>query len=531
MIVADSHAEAGVTEGAASISLFSAFRQSAAEFPDTELTLALETEVVRISLSEVVARGERLAGGLDRLGLRQGDVIAVQLPACVEWILLCVAVARIGGVLLPAIPSLGARDLGFILKESSARMLVTRPSWRGVPCADLVAEAGDLPPSMQHLVTGVAPDRRVIGWDAIEGETPPANEPAIRPDDVALLLYTSGTTSDPKGALHSQAAVLAEVRSVKAFKAQWPAGPTLSPWPPGHMAGTLSMLRFLINASPTVLLEKWDAERCAALIETEQVIATTTTPFHLASLLDAADRTDHDISSLKDIQCGSAPVSPALVERCAVRGLTTYRSYGSTEHPTVTYGSIFDPLEKRLTTEGRLMPGVELRTCDDDGILLPLGAEGEIVTRGPDMFSGYVKASLDSEAFLPGGWYRTGDIGCLDDEGYLIITDRKKDIIIRGGENISSREVEDVLGAHPDIAEASVVAAKDIRMGEIVCAFIVERPGRSVALADLASFFAAQGLARHKTPERLVKVGALPRNPTGKVLKAELRARLEAISS
>jgi non-ribosomal peptide synthetase component E (peptide arylation enzyme) len=182
-----------------------------------------------------------------------------------------------------------------------------------------------------------------------------------------------------------------------------------------------------------------------------------------------------------------------------------------------------DPLDKQLHTEGRAMAGAELRFVGDDGQDVPVGQEGEIATRGPDLFQGYFDPALNASAFLPGGWYRTGDIGRLDAGGYLLITDRKKDIIIRGGENISSREVEDLLLRHPSIADVAVVAAKDGRMGEVVMACVVLRPGNQITLKSIRDFFVSSGVAKQKTPERLVIVDALPRNASGKVLKHELR--------
>jgi acyl-CoA synthetase (AMP-forming)/AMP-acid ligase II len=218
-------------------------------------------------------------------------------------------------------------------------------------------------------------------------------------------------------------------------------------------------------------------------------------------------------------------VPSTLIERCAARGLNTFRSYGSSEHPTVTTGFPTDAMEKRLTTEGKAMAGSEMRFVNDDGDDVAEGADGEIVTRGSELFAGYFDSSLNAAAMLPGGWYRTGDIGHLDPDGYLVISDRKKDIIIRGGENISSREVEDIILADPTVLDAAVVAWPDARMGEIVCAFVIPRPGFEVTLESVRAHFAQAGTARQKTPERVALIDELPRNSTGKVLKHELRAR------
>jgi acyl-CoA synthetase (AMP-forming)/AMP-acid ligase II len=252
------------------------------------------------------------------------------------------------------------------------------------------------------------------------------------------------------------------------------------------------------------------------------------TPFHLTGVLDAADRDARDLSSLTDIVLGATPVPSALIERCAGRGMRPYRSYGSSEMPSVTMGRPDDPLEKRLTTEGRPMPGAEIRFVDDEGNDV---VEGELAVRGPELFLGYADEALNQNAFLPGGWFLTGDIGRFDPDGFLRITDRKKDVIIRGGENIASREVEEVLASHPAIREAAVVAAPDARMGEVVCAFVIAQPGAKVTLESIGAHFAAAGIARQKTPERIVLVEDFPRNSTGKIMKNELRDQVRTMAA
>ena len=215
----------------------------------------------------------------------------------------------------------------------------------------------------------------------------------------------------------------------------------------------------------------------------------------------------------------------ALIRRADGFGIGAFRCYGSSEHPTISSGRPEDPLHKRADTDGRICPGTEVRIVDDDGRDVAIGEAGEILTRGPEVFSGYTNAEF-TRASMADGWFRTGDVGRLDADGYLTITDRKKDIIVRGGENISSKEVEDVLSAHPAIAEAAAVGAPDETYGERVCAFVVVNPGRRFDLADAAAHFADCGLARQKTPERIVVVSELPRTASGKIQKHVLREQL-----
>jgi acyl-CoA synthetase (AMP-forming)/AMP-acid ligase II len=286
------------------------------------------------------------------------------------------------------------------------------------------------------------------------------------------------------------------------------------------------MFRFLAAGVPLVLMDQWDAALAAELVEKHRITSSSGTPFHLSGMMEAADRTGRDLSSLRHYLVGAAPVPTSLVERCKAQNLAVYHCYGSSEHPTVTSGTVDDPLDKQLNTEGRAIPGSEMRFVDDDGKDVPAGCDGEICTRGPELFLGYLDATLNETAFLPGGWYRTGDIGRLDEDGYLLITDRKKDIIIRGGENISSKEVENILLAHPSIAEVAVVAAPDDRMGEVVRACVVLRENKTLDLEAVRAFFSSAGIAKQKTPERLTIHDVLPRNASGKVLKHVLRATI-----
>jgi len=510
--------------------LYEAYDCAALTRPEALLLVWTEAGLERISLPDCLDQGRQVAEGLRRLGVGKGHVIATQLPQSLELIVVEVAAARLGAIVLTVVPTFGANELGYILRESGAKAFVSRTHWRKADVRQRLIDCGDLPALAAHVICRAEAPAGTIAWSSLLGPTTsdaPYAEAA--PDDVSFLLYTSGTTADPKGVQHTHRSLLAEIRSTEALLGPHAQGVAMSPWPTGHIAGALTNLRFLALGRTTICMEHWEASACADLLQLLGATYGSGTPYHLTGLLDAADAAGHSLATLKAFQTGAAPVPPSLVARCAARGLATFRAYGSTEHPTSTFGSPDDPLEKRLTTEGRVVPGVELRFLDDDGQDMAAGEDGEIVTRGPDMFAGYTKAELNEAALLPGHWCRSGDVGHLDAEGYLVLTDRKKDIIIRGGENISSREVEDHLHAHPAVAEAAAVAAPDARMGEIVCAFVVTRPGQDIDIAEVDRWFGARGLARHKTPERLELIDALPRNATGKVLKHELRRRLRGL--
>lgn len=493
-----------------------AMTAAAARAPGAALTVASDRLPCTTTLGDVVAAGRRMGTRMTAAGVGRGDIIACMLANWREWLVVAVASAQAGAVMLPVVTIYGAKELGFILRQSGARWLFTPDRFRNVDYAQVVADCGDLPAIDRHIAIG--PD-----FAALEANGPIADPVPVDANDLALLVYTSGTTADPKGVMHSARGFLAELETMRAMRAGGDDDAVISPWPPGHVAGALSMYRFLCQGTPLILMDQWDAALAAQLIDRHKVTSSSGTPFHLSGMLAAADTHGYDLTSLRQYLVGAAPVPPSLIERCQAQRLAVYHCYGSSEHPTVTSGVLDDPLDKQLHTEGRAIAGSEMRFVDDDGHDAAPGEDGEICTRGPELFLGYLDPVLNEAAFLPGGWYRTGDIGRLDEGGYLLITDRKKDIIIRGGENISSKEVEAVLLAHPAVLDAAVVAAKDERMGEVVRACVVLAPGGSLTLDEVRDHFFASGIAKQKTPERLSIVDELPRNASGKVLKHELR--------
>jgi acyl-CoA synthetase (AMP-forming)/AMP-acid ligase II len=288
----------------------------------------------------------------------------------------------------------------------------------------------------------------------------------------------------------------------------------------------LGLLRPLTAGGTTVVMDRWSARAAAALIEEHGLTTSAGTPFYLITLLDHAEGSGRDISSLRLYLVGAAAVPPSLVQRAEAAGIVTWRTYGMTEHPAISSGSPLDPADKRTFTDGKPGPGNEVRLVDAEGNDVAHGEEGEVVARGPKQFLGYRDAALDDDCFL-GSWFRTGDLGRFDPDGYLVITDRVKDVIIRGGENISAREVEDLLASHPDVGEVAVAPAPDPIWGEVVCAFVLPRAGSPAPDLDaLVAHTAAAGLASHKAPARLVLVDDFPRTAAGKVRKRDLRRLL-----
>jgi cyclohexanecarboxylate-CoA ligase len=324
---------------------------------------------------------------------------------------------------------------------------------------------------------------------------------------------------------HTTNTLVAEIRTTAEALGERE-GVNLAAFPAGHIAGVLGLLRMVLLGTPTVCMDQWDPSLAAHLVEAHGVTTTAGAPFFLSSMLDAADAEHRDLASLRNYMVGAASVPRSLVERADAIGIPVYRAYGSSEHPVITTGCSAHRLDQRAGTDGALTPGNEMRILDADGQEVGVDEDGEIVSRGPELFVGYTDPALNSESFLPGGWFRTGDIGRLDREGHLTITDRKKDVLIRGGENVASKEVEDILMTHPSVVEAAVVGMPDERYGERVAAFVQLRDGAVLGLDDVRSHFALAGVAKQKIPEYLILVDDFPRSLSGKIRKVDLRAQL-----
>lgn len=500
-----------------------ALAAAAARSPNTSFRFCSEGGVRETSASELCRDGFRMAGALCGLGVQRGDVFAVALPTSYETAVAYIAALAAGAVLLPIVHTYGPAEFGFMLRQSAARWLVIPDRWRNVDFLERLARAESLPQLRGTLVIGERLPANGVSWKALVEHAPDAFVPVHGdPDAVCLLLYTSGTTSLPKGVKHTHNTLRSEWE-IPFFDND---GVFLNPFPAGHIAGFNYLLRPIVCGVPMVLLDRWDPHLAAELIARYRVRQTGGTPYFLLTLAEAAKADGRDLSSLEFYGIGATSVTPDHVRLGDELLCPTGRTYGMTEHSTVTRSGHQMPFEKRAYTDGRIQPGTEVAILSATGEALAAGGEGEILIRGPELFVGYTDPELDREGFAPGGWFRTGDIGRIDAEGYLTITDRLKDIIIRGGENISSREVEDVVARHPAVAEVAAIAMPDRYFGEKVCVFVVARPGAALTLDEVAAHCTASGLARQKTPERLVLVDDLPHTAAGKLRKAELRRRL-----
>jgi len=454
-------------------------------------------------------------------------VVSFQLPNWTETIVVMLAAARLGAIANPILPTYRRRELEFILRQAGTRVLFIPGRHRDLDHRDLVSELRpELPAPIDVVVVRDRPSAGTLGYAEVAADAPP--EPATDGAAVALLIYTSGTTADAKGVLHSHDTLLAEARSLGPVHAFTADDRVLMPSPLTHISGIVhALLVPAVFGTTAVLMDRWEAGDALARIAAERVTYMVGAPTFLRDLACHPGLAGFDTTSFRLFSCGGAEVDPTLVrEAAALLRCVAKRVYGSTEFPTVTTTGPDDPPERRIDGEGRPIGANEIRLVDEDGAPVAAGREGEILARGPECFLGYQDAALDADAFAADGWFRTGDLGTLDAAGYLRITGRRKDIIIRKGENISARELEDLIAAHPAVAEVAVVGVPDAAAGEIACAVVRVRPrARPPTLAEVADHLTAGGLSRRKLPERLELVRDFPRTPSGKIVKRALRER------
>ena len=515
------------------IRTFNDFLQEGAveRWPDNLFVVESPTRPATMTYREMHEEGVRLAGALHALGLRKGDVLAMEMPNWMEACLLYHAATALGVVVTPIIHIYQAKEVEFILRQSRARAFVVPDDWRGIDYVSMIEALRPRLPDLEHvIVVGDKNPEGTMSFDELnKNATDDFPRPDISPDDPHILAYTSGTTADPKGVVHSHNSLLAECRQTKACSGGAERDVFLCPNPIGHIAGIFSALiaPFMYGYSKLVLMDGWDPKWALELIQQHRVTRTGGATFFAMTLVNAPEFSDYDTSSLELFGLGGAGVPPSIVQQLHGLGWGSSRSYGCTEHPSITMGTLKDPPDKCAFTDGRPQPGVEVKLVDDDGSDVSQGAEGEVVSRGPDQFLGYMDPAMDAEAFDADGWFHTGDIGRFDADGYLTITDRKKDIIIRGGENISASEVEQVLARHPKVQESAVTPVADAKYGERVCAFVITRDGQSLTLEEVLAHFKAEGVAKQKTPERLELVTEFPRTLSGKIQKYVLRRTIE----
>lgn len=494
-----------------------------------EFRIWSKTRPYRSTLGDVHQLSRRLAGGLAKVGVKPGDVVAFQLPNWMEAAAVFWGAAALGAVLVPVVHFYGPKELGFILRQSGAKVLVTADRfghldymsgieglWPDLPALETVAVVGE----------GSRPSR-TQGFAELVDTDPLGAPVAVDPSSPALVAYTSGTTAEPKGVIHTHLTLGAELRQSTEMAGN-ESRPSLMGAPVGHAIGMLGGLLYPVQRGRAVhLTDVWDPSAVLAAMDEAGLVFSGGATYFLTSLLDCPDFREDHLALVRQAGLGGSPVPPAVGERASRLGISVMRSYGSTEHPSITGAAYDEPEVKRISTDGHPLGGVDLRLADELGRPVAPGEAGAIFSRGPELFAGYTDEALTRRAVDRAGWYDTGDIGILDADGWLTITDRVQDVIIRGGENISAGEVEGLLLQMPAVAEAAVVAAPDERLGEHACAFVRLHAGVSAPeLAEVREHLERAGLARQKWPEELRVVDDLPRTPSSKVKKYVLRDQL-----
>ncbi|MFF0772733.1 class I adenylate-forming enzyme family protein [Nonomuraea wenchangensis] len=490
----------------------------ATRWPDRPAIITTHGET---SFAELAATSAAVARTLLAGGVRPGDAVCWLLPTGPHAVAVAAAIWRIGAISSPIVPLYGPREIRTVLDQIRPAAVVTYADDRRRAYPDEFDEAlRDLghEPAARLLTTG-----RSAGWRAADGEGPgalPSGVEPAAPEDPCLVLFTSGTESEPKGVVHSVAGLRHELRTTVVEWGLTFRDRMVMASPVTHITGLLQGFMIPCQVGATaVLMERWDPAACAELADrTGATYMAGATPF-LRELLGVYAAEGRDRSPLRQYCCGGAAVPPDLIRHAGELGIAAYRAWGMTELPTATLPNELDPMEFRAETDGRLAPGVELRVVDSSGRDAAPGETGELLLRGPEMMLGYVREQLNAHAFTPDGWFRTGDLGSLAADGQVRITGRLKDVINRGGEKFSAREIEEAIVRHPDVAAVAIVPVPGGRLGERIGAAVVS-DREDLTLEEVGRAVTGQGLARHKQPELLRVVRSLPTNPTGKINKS-----------
>jgi len=491
-------------------------------------------DVKRFTYRELAQMADRVAVGLSRLGVERNDVVSCQLPNWWQFTVIYLACSRIGAVMNPLMHIFRERELSFMLKHGKSKVMIAPKTFRSFDYEKMVMDLKPTLPDLDHVVIVGGQEANsfeaLLSGPAWEKETD-AQEILMRsspgPDDVTQLIYTSGTTGEPKGVMHSANTVMANIipyaQRLKLDKNDV----VLMASPMAHQTGFMYglMMPIMLRAR-AVLQDIWEPTKAVEVIRDEKVSFTmASTPFLTDLTMNVTD-SGNSVPTLKTFLCAGAPIPGPLVEQARkALGTKIVSAWGMTENGAVTLIELDDDDERAFTTDGLPLPGVDLKVVDiDDKVALP-GESGKLYVRSCSNFGGYLQRpnwnNTDSE-----GWFDTGDLAKMDSQGYIRITGRSKDVIIRGGENIPVVEIESLLYRHPSIAMVAIVAYPDERLGERACAVVVPKPEHSIDLETISNYLKAQKIAIQYIPERLEVLPAMPTTPSGKIQKFKLREEL-----
>ncbi|WP_292835292.1 AMP-binding protein [Microbacterium sp.] len=481
-------------------------------------------------------KGIRLAAGLAGLGVGRGDRVAVQMPNWAEFGVAALALSRLGAVLVPIMPIFRGDEVGYILEHSGAEVLIGPATFHKFGHLDMYLRLREAAPALREIVM-VRPGATVVpegvhdfeelflagdldDLDAGLGATAAA-------DDPALLVYTSGTTARPKGCVHSFNTMHGGAKAVVEKLRVTADDVVFNPSPVAHSTGLLiGLIVPLLAGAGSHFQPEWDPEEGLRRIETYGCTMSVTAATFLSTTMQAYEPERHDMSGMRLWGCAGAPIPGPVVQqaRALFPETTLIAIYGRSENFASTMTGPDDPPERAVTSDGRATPGSQVRILDDADNDVPVGSEGDVAFKGPSLMLGYYRdPAAMAEDLTPDGFHLSGDLGYADEAGFVRITGRVKDIIIRGGLNISAREVEDLLAGHPDVLDVAVVSMPDPRLGEKACAFVVPRHGAEPTVESLGEYLRAHDVAVQKLPERVELVDSLPRTAPGKVRKNVLR--------
>jgi long-chain acyl-CoA synthetase len=471
---------------------------------------------------EGVENAKRFANALGSLGVNPGDRVAVMLPNCTEVLFAYGGATQAGAVVVPVVFLLAPGEVNHILADCEPRLLITSPLF--LDKAREALEGLDDPPRLAIVGDPVPED--ALSWASLMEEASPEFETVDRADDdIAVIMYTGGTTGRPKGVVLSHGNIRWNATTLVEAVGLPQGVLSVVTLPLAHLFGMITSVAGQVLGARGVILEWFTPEGVLEAVQEHRAEYLSLVPTMMLLLLQHPDAESYDTSSLKTVVASAAPVPIELAESFEKKfDCEVFEAYGQTEAaPGI---ALMRPgLTKKAGSTGPPLPGVELRIEDDDHNEVKAGEAGEIVARSPGIMSGYHNLPEVTADTLRHGWLHTGDMGYLDEDGYLFVTDRKKDLIIRGGFNVYPRDIEDLLLEHPGVGEVAVVAKPDEQMGEEVVAFVVPAPGQEPSEEDLLEF-ATSRLAKYKRPKEIIFVPMLPKSPIGKVLKRDLRDQL-----
>lgn len=507
--------------------------QRAASQPDT--TAIRFDNGDSLTYRQAWLQGLKLAAALQQAGLQPGETLSFQLPNIKESVVIAIAASICGLVINPVVPIYRGRELDFILGDADTRVLFIPGVYRNFDYPAMIDELRASLPGLELVICVGASQTLPADFHHFNAFMASATDSdasiaSVSPDSTKILLYTSGTTGNPKAVRHSHNTLAAALDNGVSGWQLSADDIMLMPSPVTHITGYVNGIELpFFSDTTTLLMESWIVDKAIDLIENEgATVCVSATPF-LQELVTTCKSHSKTLPSFRLFACGGASVPPALIYEASktLAQCQAVRVYGSTETPLVTVG-FPEPQNRTLAaeTDGRIH-NYEVRICDDHGHDLGLEAEGEILVRGPAMMLGYADAEQNAAAFSSDGFFMTGDIGKLLPTGAIVITDRKKDIIIRGGENLSAREIEEAILQHVDVVEAAVVSAPHSRLGEGVAAFVITRDNKALVLADILELMAELRVAKQKWPQYLDVVESLPKTASGKVQKEILRTQLK----